>query len=70
MNLFHIFLVKSILNTGTGLECYSCGHEEEECNTDHYGVTVMCQMDDPENHNYGDACYVGHSGMYNVHYTE
>jgi len=26
------------------------------------GVEVQCQMNDPEEHHYGDACYVGHSG--------
>ena len=47
---------------GTGLECYTCGHEGDECTKDNYGEKVHCQMDDPENHNYGDSCYVGHSG--------
>ena len=64
--LFHYhstILITTFFQTGTGLECYSCGHEEEECNKDHYGETVRCQMDDPENHNYGDSCYVGHSGI-------
>ena len=50
--------------TGTGIECYTCGHEDDECNVDHYGEKVRCQMDDPENHNYGDSCYVGHSGTF------
>ena len=27
------------------------------------GQKVQCQMDDPEGHNYGDVCYVGHSGI-------
>ena len=26
------------------------------------GVEVQCQMNDPAEHYYGDACYVGHSG--------
>ena len=51
-----------ILHTEEGLECYFCGHEEEECNAEVHGTEVRCQMDDPENHNYGDSCYVGHSG--------
>ena len=59
-----IIMITAFFQTGTGLECYSCGHEEEECNKDHYGETVRCQMDDPENHNYGDSCYVGHSGIF------
>ena len=59
-------LITTFFQTGTGLECYACGHEEEECNKDHYGETVRCQMDDPENHNYGDSCYVGHSGIFSI----
>ena len=46
----------------SGLDCYKCGHEDGDCNSDQYGEEVKCQMEDPENPNYGDSCYVGHSG--------
>ena len=47
---------------GSGLQCYSCGHDEEMCSVSSTGPTVYCQTDNPENRNYGDSCYVGHSG--------
>ena len=46
-----------------GLYCYKCGHEEQDCDTEHYGELVKCQLNDPEILNYGDSCYVGHSGI-------
>ena len=46
----------------SGLDCYKCGHDNGDCNSDQYGEEVKCQMEDPENPNYGDSCYVGHSG--------
>ena len=48
--------------SGNGPNCYYCGHEEEDCNAEHHGLIVTCQMHDPTMHHYGDACYVGHSG--------
>ena len=51
------------LDTGSGLTCYYCGHESEEgCSSESVGEEVKCQMTDPAQHHYGDACYVGHSG--------
>ena len=46
----------------TGLECYYCGQEDEDCSADDAGHEVECQMTDPAEHHYGDSCYVGHSG--------
>ena len=51
------FLVKEI-------ECYYCdsSDEGEECNSNHYGTILKCQMEDPEGDSYGNACVVGHTG--------
>ena len=61
--LAHIFGLRYIFdNTGSGVNCYFCGREEGACDADHYGEPVLCQTDDPEYRNFGDGCYVGHSG--------
>ena len=57
----HSITINTFL-TGPGIDCYYCGHEEDDCNADMPGVKVQCQMDDPEGHNYGNVCFVGHSG--------
>ena len=44
------------------MQCYSCGHFDEDCTMNNFGQAVYCQTDNPENPNYGDTCYVGHSG--------
>ena len=52
-------------HTGSGLECYYCGHDhEEECNNDIAGEKVICQTEDEAKEHYGNTCYVGHDGMY------
>ena len=49
--------------------CYSCGHDEfEDCSMNSTGSKVYCQTDNPENRNYGDSCYVGHSGTCILHF--
>ena len=60
--VFEYYICLLSICQGVGLECYYCGHEDEYCNTDNHGEPVNCQMEDPEGHNYGDSCYVGHSG--------
>ena len=46
-----------------GLKCYDCGHEDEQdCSSEKSGKEVRCQMSSPEQKNYGDYCYVGHTG--------
>ena len=58
----------SVFIIGNILECYYCRYDEEgDCNADMDGIEVQCQMNNPEEHHYGDACYVGHSG--NIIYT-
>ena len=52
---------------GNGPECYYCGHEEEDCDEEHHGLSVRCQMHDPESHYYGNACYIGHSGKFELY---
>ena len=53
---------------GTGLKCYSCHdsleHPDETCTISITGREVTCQTDNPEMPNFGDSCYVGHSGKY------
>ena len=50
----HSITINTFL-TGPGIDCYYCGHEEDDCNADMPGVKVQCQMDDPEGHNYGNV---------------
>ena len=58
MKIFDNFLVE-------GIKCLSCGQEEGiECNSDHVGNEIHCQMENPELGNFGDACYVAHDGKY------
>ena len=49
------------------LECYYCfghaGTEHDDCDVDEYGEKVVCQMHDPREPNYGDVCFVGHTGL-------
>ena len=48
------------------LECYYCyghaGTEHDNCDEDIPGDKVVCQMHDPRQPNYGDACFIGHTG--------
>ena len=59
IRLLHIFL-------GKGIECYYCrsskGKSDEECDSKHHGFTVSCQMENPNDDYYGDACAIGHTG--------
>ena len=43
-----------------GLQCYACSHYEG-CGPDEAGNLVTCQMEDPREPHYGDACEVAHS---------
>ena len=59
----HIFQDSIVLFLGEGIKCLSCGREEGvECSEQHVGKEVYCQMESPEEENFGDACYVGHDG--------
>ena len=48
------------------LRCYYCyghaGTEHDNCDVDVYGDEVSCQMHDPREPNYGDVCFIGHTG--------
>ena len=46
---------------GNGLQCYYCSHDST-CNADEPGELVECQMNDPRERHYGDACEVAHTG--------
>ena len=46
---------------GNGLQCYYCSHDAT-CNADEPGELVECQMNDPRERHYGDACEVAHTG--------
>ena len=54
---------------GSGLKCYACGHEDDDCSAGMSGVEVTCQMSNEEDPNYGDTCYVGHTGTYLIFST-
>ena len=44
--------------------CYEC-HEldEHECGEHEWGKGVTCQMENPQEENYGNSCYVAHTGQ-------
>ena len=46
---------------GNGLQCYYCLHYDE-CTADKPGELVECQMENPSEPHYGDACEVAHTG--------
>ena len=50
--------------SGTALVCYEC-HEldEHECGEHEWGKGVTCQMENPQEENYGNSCYVAHTGQ-------
>ena len=56
MNLIHFRLTQ-----GTGLQCYYCLHYDK-CTADEPGELVECQMENPSEPHYGDACEVAHTG--------
>ena len=55
------------------MECYYCfghaGTEHDDCDVDEYGEKVVCQMHDPREPNYGDVCFVGHTGLITIPLT-
>ena len=44
--------------------CYEC-HEldEHECGEHEWGKGVTCQMENPQEENYGNSCYVARTGQ-------
>ena len=53
----------TFITKGVGLKCYECGHEDgQDCTMEKSGKEVRCQMNDAKQENYGDNCYVGHTG--------
>ena len=50
------------------LDCYYCfGHAgtyHDDCDKDIFGDVVACQTQNPRLPNFGDVCYVGHTGVY------
>ena len=54
--IFKLFVLGSI-------KCYYCKHLEGDCNENMAGEIVECQMSNPRENYYGDACFVGYSGI-------
>ena len=42
--------------------CFECS--DFECAEQKFGKGVTCQKEDPAAENYGDSCYVAHTGDY------
>ena len=53
-----------------GIKCYYCRHLEGDCNANIAGEIVECQMSNPRENLYGDACFVGYSGNIKIRYCE
>lgn len=56
----------SIFEDPSTIECYYCfghaGTQHDDCDDDFFGDKITCQMHDRQLPNYGDVCYVGHTG--------
>ena len=47
---------------GAELQCYYCDYNEDQCNEMEKGTEVKCQLENPDDDHYGNACAVGYGG--------